>query len=92
MPLRDLTDSLTPEARQIYDLLVEKAEGYTGTTSHDAAWWSVYLDNARPSNMNQATFRAYLSVLSKAGLYDSDDRFATGYVLTDKTLTLTPSP
>lgn len=88
MALQDLIQSLAPEARRVYDSLVEKAEQTTGEMKDDATWWTVYLDNARLPDMSKASFQAYLAVLSKAGLYEIEDSYAFGYVLTDKDLSL----
>jgi hypothetical protein len=43
-------------------------------------WGTVYLDNAKPDGMSSKSFRAYLSQLSKAGLYKPEDEFAFGSV------------
>jgi hypothetical protein len=43
-------------------------------------WRSVYLDNARPSDMNDKSFRAHLAVLSRAGFYSPFDGYAFGDV------------
>lgn len=90
MALHDLVETLSPEARRVYDSLVEKAEYTTDNTKDDATWWGVYLDNAHLSDMPRASFQAYLAVLSKAGLYEIEDNYAFGYVLTDRQVT--PSP
>ena len=88
MALHDLIQALSPEARRVYDNLVEKAEQTTDDVKGDATWWTVYLDNARLSDMPRATFQAHLAVLSKAGLYEVEDSYAFGYVLTNKDLSL----
>lgn len=49
-------------------------------TRNGAEWGVVYLDNARPSDMNAPTFRAALSTLAKEGLYRVVDGFAWGEV------------
>lgn len=48
----------------------------------DAApgWRDVYLDNARPSDLNDKQFRAALVSLSKRGLYKPLDGYAFGMV------------
>lgn len=46
----------------------------------DGNWGEVYLDNARPANMNDKEFRACLSALSRQGLYEVVDGYAFGKV------------
>lgn len=46
----------------------------------DAGWLMVYLDNAKPNNMSQKTFRSCLSVLSHSGVYKVMDGWAWGSV------------
>lgn len=43
-------------------------------------WGVVYLDNAKPRDMSQASFRSYLATLSGAGLYKVQDGYAWGLV------------
>lgn len=43
-------------------------------------WKHVYLDNARPKDMNDKQFRACLAALSKMGVYKVVDGYAWGAV------------
>lgn len=43
-------------------------------------WGMIYLDNARPADMSDKSFRSHLAVLSKAGLYKVVDGWAWGQV------------
>ena len=43
-------------------------------------WWTVYLDNAKPSEMPPHSFAGYLSALEAGGLYRPVDGYAFGQV------------
>jgi hypothetical protein len=49
-------------------------------TDKNGSWGSVYLDNFRPKGMSVTSFRSYLAVLSKAGLYQVYEGEHWGYV------------
>lgn len=44
------------------------------------SWGMIYLDNARPADMSDKSFRSHLGALSKAGLYKVVDGWAWGQV------------
>lgn len=56
--------------------LIANAEGCEDSNG----WRDVYLDNARPVEMNDKVFRAALATLSKRGVYRPHDGFAFGAV------------
>lgn len=68
--------NLSNEAQTVLNALRNGSEGW----SKSEAWGEVYLDNVRPAGMTDKTFRAYLAVLSKAGLYKVVDGYAWGKV------------
>jgi hypothetical protein len=57
---------LTELEAKIYNSLLDNYEG-----AEVNGWALVYLDNARPSNINARQFAAILSSLQQKGLYQS---------------------
>jgi hypothetical protein len=64
--------NLTTLESQIYTALCNNTEG-----CNNDGWMTVYLDNARPSDVTARQFASILGSLQKKGLYrsDSDDFF-----------------
>lgn len=60
---------------QVLQALRDHAESDDGN-----GFWTVYLDNAKPSGMSPHQFAGYLSALEKAGLYRPVDGYAFGQV------------
>ena len=48
--------------------------------NNENGWKMVYLDNARPKDMNDKQFRGCLAALSKMGVYKVVDGYAWGKV------------
>lgn len=63
-------------ADTIYQKLCANAEG-----KFAGEWCDVYLDNARPNSVSEKSFRSFLAVLSKRGVYKPIDGYAWGAVL-----------
>lgn len=76
--------TMTTKTRAVLNSLREKAESNDGN-----GWWTVYLDNARPSDMAPRSYAGHLSALEKAGYYRPIDNYAFGQVKMDLTKILT---
>jgi hypothetical protein len=72
---------MTPATEKVLTSLRANTEG---TDYEGDGWFSVYLDNARPTDMAPRTFAAHLSILEQAGLYRRLDGYAWGEVRVDE--------
>jgi hypothetical protein len=67
--------TMTDKTREVLKMLREHAESDDGD-----GWWTVYLDNARPSGMAPRSFAGHLSALESVGLYRPIDSYAFGQI------------
>jgi hypothetical protein len=67
------------KSEQILQRLRAEVESIS-TAIDGTKWGQVYLDNCRPNNMSDKSFRSCLATLSRQGLYQPQDGYAFGDV------------